>query len=245
MKIVKFSVGFGSALFVLALLYFFPWRNITWGKIVMGTERTVTVSGYAESQVTNQIAEFSAGVNVVNDQKEKAVEEVNAKISELTKNVKDFGIDEQDIQTQSVSVYQQQEYIERKTVPGQWGAGTTIVITLRDVTKASALTDLLTRSGATNVYGPSFRLDTSKKNEDGLTAAAMDNARLKAEEIARAGGAKLDKVVSVIEGESVRNQAYPMYALSSKAVDESARGAALETGSTTVSKTVTVVWSLK
>jgi hypothetical protein len=248
MKVIRFSMGLGGIIVLLAVLYFFPWRNITWGRVVMSPERTVTVSGYAESDVTNQIAQFSAGVNAVNDSKDVAVKTVNDKINAVTEAVKNFGVAAADIQTQSINVYQEQvSYVDngvQKTKPGQWNAGNTISITLRDLTKANGLADLLTSSGATNVYGPNFQLDNSNKAEDALVAAAVANAQVKAEEMAKASGATLDKVISVTEGSS-GNVVYPVAMMAKTDSSALGGGAALETGTTKISKTVTVIWSLK
>ena len=234
-----------SIMVVLAILYFFPWKMITWGTMVMSPERMVTVTGYAESKEKNQIANYSAGVNAVKDSKDEAVNEVNDKIGAITEAVKTFGIDPSDIQTQSMSVYQRQEsYYDngvQKSKPGQWDVNNTISVTLRDVARASAMADLLTKSGATNVYGPNFQLDTTKKAEDALTADAIANAQIKAETMAKASGTSLDKIISVSEGSS-GGVSYPLYAMDGRG---GGGGAAVEPGSTTVNKTVTVVWSLK
>ncbi|HSV94701.1 MAG TPA: SIMPL domain-containing protein [Spirochaetia bacterium] len=231
---------------VLAVLYFFPWSLITWGKIVMSPERVVTVMGYAESKENNQIASYNAGVNAVKDNKDEAVKEVNDKINAITQAVKDFGVDPSDIQTQSMSVYQRQDSVYdsgvQRSKPGQWDVNNTITVTLRDVTRASAMADLLTKSGATNVYGPNFQLDTSLKAEDSLMEAAIMDARVKADVLAKASGTMVDKVVSVVEGSS-GGVVYPMYA--ARDGMGGGGGSALEPGSTKISKTVTVVWSLK
>lgn len=246
MKIVKFSLGFGSLVAILALLYFFPWKNITWGKIVMSPERVVTVTGYAESKEKNQIANYSAGVNAVKDNKDEAVKEVNDKIAAITQAVKDFGVDPSDIQTQSMSVYQRQDSVwdngVQKSKPGQWDVNNTISVTLRDVEKAGAMADLLTKSGATNVYGPNFQLDTSKKAEDTLTADAIADAKVKADAMAKASGTSLGVIISVSEGSS-GNAIYPLYAKTDGM--GGGGGASLQPGSTSISKSVTVVWSLK
>lgn len=235
---------FGVVL-VLAVLYFFPWSTITWGKFTFTPERMVTVTGYAESKEKNQIANYSAGVNAVKDSKDEAVKEVNDKINAITEAVKTFGIDPADIQTQSMSVYQRQDtYYDngvQKSRPGQWDVNNTISVTLRDVNRASAMADLLTKSGATNVYGPNFQLDTTKKAEDALTADAIANAQIKAEAMAKASGTSLDKIISVSEGSS-GGVSYPLYAMDGRG---GGGGASVESGSTNVSKTVTVVWSLK
>ena len=108
-----------GGLLVLTAVYFFPWGDITWGKIVMKSEGVVTVSGYAESSEKNQIAEFSAGVNALGNTKELAVNEVNTKMTALINAVKAFGIAEADIQTQQINVYQMQEreQIDLQTMP--------------------------------------------------------------------------------------------------------------------------------
>jgi len=246
MKEFKYWGWLGGVAVILAILYFFPWKNITWGKIVMTPERMVTVSGYAESKQKNQIANYSAGVNAVKDNKDEAVKEVNDKIAAITQAVKDFGVDPSDIQTQSMSVYQRQEsYYDngvQKSKPGQWDVNNTISVILRDVNRASAMANLLTKSGATNVYGPNFQLDTSKKAEDTLMVDAIADAKIKAEAMAKVSGTSLDEIISISEGGS-GSVIYPMYAK----IDGmgGGGGAAVEPGSTSISKTVTVVWSLK
>lgn len=239
-------MGLLGIVIVVALLYFFPWREITWGKVIMSPEKMVTVTGYAESQENNQIASFNAGVNSVKDSRDEAVKEVNDKINAITAAVKTFGVDPGDIQTQSMSVYQRQDsYYDngvQKSRPGQWDVSNTISITLRDVNRANGLADLLTSSGATNVYGPNFQLDTSKKAEDSLMAAAIDDARVKAEAMAKASGTSLNQVISVTEGSS-GSVIYPL--MSARADGMGGGGASLEAGTTKISKTVTVVWSLK
>ncbi len=238
---------------LLGALYFFPWGDITWGKIVMKNEGVVTVSGYAESDQKNQIARFSAGVNSISDEKDVAVNEVSSKMAALIKAVKGFGIDSADIQTQQLNVYQMQEretrpemmmpsYIDDGRVKlGQWSASNSIEIILRDVDKASGLADILNASGANNVYGPNFQLDTSKKAGDELLGQAVADAKVKAETMAAASGAKLGRVVSIVE--SGQSSPYPMMSFAKS--DMESVSAPVEPGTSKVSKSVTVVWSLR
>lgn len=236
---------FGASL-LLAVIYFFPWKDVSWGKVVMEPVRTVTVTGTAESKEKNQIAVFTAGVNAVKDNKEEAIKEVNDKISVISEAVKEFGIEVLDIQTQSMSVYQRQDSVwdngVQKSKPGQWEVNNSISITLRNVDKASGLAGLLTKSGATNVYGPNFQLDTSKKAEDTLIADAMENAKVKAESMAEISGTRLGKVVSVTEGFQSAGIYYPMMAKDGMG---GGGGASVEPGSSSVGKSVTVVWELE
>lgn len=243
---IKWVLG---GVMLLAAIYFFPWGDITWGRIILKNEGVVTVTGYAESSEKNQIATFNAGVNAISDVKETAVNEVNTKMAQIVAAVKMLGVEDEDIKTQQISTYQMQENVnptlvgQGKVRLGQWNAGNSIEITLRNVDQAGALADVLNGSGATNVYGPNFQLDTSKKADDKLVEAAVADAKLKAELMARASGARLGRVMSIVEGS--QSIAYPMMrAESAKAMDV-AVPAPMEVGTSKISKTVTVVWSLR
>lgn len=134
-------------------------------------------------QRKNQIATFSAGVSYVSDNKDEAVSVVNKKVDEIVTSLIKFGIDRSDIKTENLSVYQQEEQYweegKQKTRPGQWRVSNSVSIVLRDVDKASSLADILTKSGATNVYGPNFSLEDTKEAEASLLKDAIDDARKK------------------------------------------------------------------
>jgi uncharacterized protein YggE len=194
--------------------------------------------------VKNQIASFTAGVDVINSDKNAATKEINTKMADLVKAAKDFGIADKDIKTQNLSYYQQEEsYYDngvQKFRKGQWRVSSSIEMKLRDTTRAQDFAGILANSGANNVYGPNFALDDTDQAENGLFDAAMDKARTKAELAAKAAGRSLGKVISVSEG-TTNNNVVPMYRMA----EGGGGGAPMEAGSGTVYKTVTVVYELK
>lgn len=227
-------------------LFFLPIRKIEWGKIRWQEPETITVIGEAKSVQKNQIASFNAGVDSVQSDKDKAIKEVNTKVAELIKAVKSFGIDEKDIKTQNLSIYQQEEsYYEdgaERTRKGQWRVNNTVEIKLREVDKASELTTLLTSSGATQVYGPNFSFEDTSEAEKDLFEGAMKDAKEKAEMLAKVSGRKIGSVVNIVEGGNYSNS--PLYAV--KSLDGMGGGGApIEVGSGTVSQSLTVVFELK
>ncbi len=223
--------------------FFLPWKIIDWGKIQLSPTRTITVTGEAETQERSQMASFTAGVSVINDDKQVAIDEVNQKIATVIEAIKSFGIPDQDVKTQNLSVYQTEEaYYEeevQKGRPGQWRVSNSITITLRNVDRASDLADLLTSSGATNVSGPNFRVDDTQSAEKSLLEAAIKDAQEKAAVIAQASGAELGKIITVSEGA----QSFSLY----RPLESSGIGgeAPIEPGSSTISQTVTVIFELK
>lgn len=236
-----------AVLVVLFLgLFFLPFNKIEWGKIQWQEPETITVIGEAKSIQKNQIASFNAGVDSVMSSKDEAVNEVNTKVEELVKAVKNFGISDQDIKTQNLSIYQQEEsYYEdgvQRSRKGQWRVNNTVEIKLREVDKASELTNLLTSSGATNVYGPNFSFEDTSSAEKDLFEAAMKDAVQKAEMLAKASGRKIGKVVNIVEGGNYSNS--PIYG--AKVMDGlGGGGAPIEVGSGTVSQNLMVVFELK
>ncbi len=225
-------------------IFVFPWRIVDWGRLTLSNERTIIVTGMSQLQEKNQIAAFRAGVSSVRDGKSDAVVEVNSKMEEIVTALKTFGIASEDIKTQSASIYQMQEtYYEdgrQKSRPGQWSVSNNIEVVLRKVDRAADLSNLLAKSGANNVYGPNFSLDPTMNGGDGLIVAAIEDAKKKAEAIAKSNGASLGEVVSVVEGYS--SPVYPVYALGDRG---GGGGAEVEPGSSTVAKTVTVTYRLQ
>lgn len=250
MEIVENRFGFFKIFFgvlflgiiLLAGAFLIPWDKVNWGRISLMPGKTITVVGEAETREKSQIATFTAGVSAVNDNKDTAIDEVNKKIATIIEAVKSFGIKSEDIKTQNLSIYQQEEtYYEegrQKTRPGQWRVNNSIEIILRDVDRASALADLLVKSGATNVHGPSFSLDESQQEEGKLLEEAIKDAREKAEIIARSSGGELGKMLSVSEG-------YQQPSVFRLGLEGGGGGTPIEPGTETVSKVVTVVFELK
>jgi hypothetical protein len=207
----------------------------------IGKSDYITVGGSAYGLSANEIATLNAGVTVINSDKAAAVKIMNERMDNIVASIKKFGIPAEDIKTSNYSIYQDQTWDPgtSRTVFGDWRANTSIDITIRNVDKASSLADLLSTLEVDNVFGPSFTTDNQNPNETKLLILAMENARVKAEQIARASGRSLGKMTSFIEGGS--NAIAPMYARGMGG----GGGADLQPGSTEVGRSVTVTYILR
>jgi len=234
----KFLSLVGIIVILIALCLLIPWEHVNWGKISILPASTITVTGEAKKDELPQIANFSASVTATNVNKQTAINEVNTQMTKIIQAVKDFGIDQKDIQTQQVSVYQTKE--ERLSVKDVWQASNSISIKLRNINQASALTDLLQQSNTTNVYGPNYSLDDTTQAQVDLLSKAIDNAREKAEKIAVASKRKLGKIITVSEGGTV----IPGPVFRSMSVAETI-STPVEPGTETVYQSVTVTFELK
>ncbi len=215
----------------------------SWGRLQVQPIQSITVVGEAKSQEKSQIAIFSAGVNAYNDDKQTAINDVNTKVNAIIEAAKEFGIKPDDIKTQSLNIYQNQDsYYEdgrQKFRPGQWNVGNTVEIKLRDVDRASTLAGILSKGGATNVNGPNFSFDDTSDASNALINEALTSAKTKAEKIAQSAGRKLGKIVNVTEG---TDSSAPIYMF--REAGGGGGGGGVAPGSGTVYKTVTVTFEL-
>lgn len=214
-----------------------------WGTVQVNPVQSITVVGEAKSQSKMQVAQFTAGVNTTNDDKQAAIDDVNKKMTAIVEAVKQFGVSSDDIQTQNMSIYQNQDtYYEdgrQKMRPGQWNVSNYITITLRTIDRADTLASILSKSGATNVNGPQFQFDDTSDIGVGLLSDALKNALEKAEKIAAASKRKVGAVISVSEGVNTE----PVYFKGG--LGGGGGAGPIESGSGTVTKSVTVTYELR
>jgi hypothetical protein len=164
---------------------------------------TVTVSGKSSSTLKNEIASFLVTSDIDNEDKQTAVEEVSTKSEEIVAALKQFGIEDKDIQTASLNVYQIQEPILEKGVTvyrsGNWYAGYSLNITLRDLSRSSELTTLLSSFDKTSLHGPNLKIDDKNVDEAALLQAAIADAKCKADAMAKKVGKRIGGVVTMAE----------------------------------------------
>ncbi len=241
----KKNKGLTVLVVLLILVFILPFSRVKWGQIRWLQPETITVVGEAKSTLKNQIASFSVGVDAVNSDKDEAISEVNTKMEVIVEAIKGFGVADQDIKTNNLSIFQQEEsYYEggvQKSRKGQWRVNNSVEIILREVDKASELASLLTSTGANNVYGPNFSFDDVSQAQKDLYEVAMKDANDKAEILAKISGRKLGKVVNVSEGVEGSTPVYKMAMLEGLG----SGGVSVEPGSGTVRQSLVVVFELK
>jgi hypothetical protein len=258
--IFLFAMLIGSALFYLLQ------NLVNSGKLgfLAGQTATVTVVGSAQKTITNQVAEFTAGIEVIAEEKTEATDQAAETMNQLLTRINSLGIDPQDIQTSQVSVYQEDEFIDqplmetelmmiyppRPTQKGNWRADINTIITLRSEdaeelkNKSESLLAILNESGANYIYGPSFRLDNQSIDEAELINEAVSDARKKAEAIASSNKQRVRKVLEVVEDQVGPQPFYrDQFAVTSAGDDWTSTS--LEPGSSMLSKTVTVTFQLR
>ncbi|HWM14480.1 MAG TPA: SIMPL domain-containing protein [Gaiellaceae bacterium] len=158
----------------------------------------ITVVGSGSARGVPDVAEWSFGVQTSGETAAAALAANSAAMDDVVAALRDSGIDEEDLQTEQVSVYPRTSD-DGLTVVG-YDASNTVRATIRDLDRAGPTVDAAVSAGANQVYGPTLTLSDSKAQYSAAVEAAFDDARARAEAIAAKAGVSLGAPVAIVEG---------------------------------------------
>lgn len=163
-------------------------------------EKLVTVSGEATVSAVPDAATIRIGVSS-QGKTARAASETNAKdMSAVIAAMKDAGIPDRDIQTSSLSLqpqYDQKQNVGSRLVGFQ--VNNIVTIKLRDIGRLATVIDRAIAAGANEMSGIEFEVSEHSKLLDQARAAAVADARRKAELYAGAASMKIGRVMAISE----------------------------------------------
>ncbi|HEY4513664.1 MAG TPA: SIMPL domain-containing protein [Candidatus Paceibacterota bacterium] len=263
----KKRIGQALFVFLIILCAYFAVRVFSEVKMVSlfdesAEPATVSFSGHGEVTAVPDIANIYFTIS-----KDAAtVKEAQASVAAVEKKALDIlkakKIEDKDIKTTDASFSPKYEYKTAicpqpadgassyycgggKQVIVGYTASESINVKVRNTDDAATIMQELGATGVSNLNGPSFAVD----NEDGLKAEArkkaIDDAKMKAESLAKDLGVKLGKIRGFSEPEN-----YPIYAgkaemMSLDSVRNAAAPAQLPKGENIISSDVTITYELK
>jgi uncharacterized protein YggE len=197
------------------------------------------VNGVASVTAPNDTALLSLGVRTAHGTPALALADTSARTRRVLAALKAQGIATEDIQTQSVSVRRsvipKTRHRKRKVV---YTATNDVSVTVTPVSKAGDVIAAAVKAGANRV-GPIELLPSNEGDlyKQGL-GLAYDDARAKAELLARRAGVTLGEPLSIVEGQDSFEPAF------SDPAGGNATAAPVEPGTATVTAVVTVVFAI-
>jgi len=198
------------------------------------------VSGEGVKTVIPDEARVSMGVRKEGGTLSGVQEQVNETMAKLAESLKELGVEEKDIRTTSYS-FNPSYGPEGQT--DEYVAYAQLEVRVRQLEKVSEVLDLVGRLGLEQVGGLSFGL-SEKLSQDVTREArelAIEEAKKKAEELAKLAGMKLGKIVNVEEnGQAPRPYLMRAEALKYDAAGEEVTPTPVEPGSSEVRVTVTL-----
>ena len=194
---------------------------------------TLTVSGTGTVSAVPDEAQLSFGVETRRPTAQAAVAANGEAMRKVISALKKAGA--RDVTTQWVSVY---PYTANDgTVQGYVASNT--VSAKSDVADAAVLIDAAAEAGANQVSGPGFTSTGAEALYRRALAQAVDQARARAEVLAKAADRSLGSITAIVEGGA---QPVPMY---DRAAAPAAASTPIEPGQQETTATVSVTFSLR
>jgi uncharacterized protein len=162
-----------------------------------GTLPGITVTGIGTSRAVPDVADWSFGVQADEETASAALEAAAKATREILDALRDAGIAEEDLRTESVSLWPRTTDDGRAVIG--YTASSSVHATVRDLGKAGSVVDAAVRAGGNQVYGPSLRVSDSRAQYREAADAALDDARAKAEALAAKAGLTLGAPVAIVE----------------------------------------------
>jgi len=192
------------------------WYVSSYSRSVAPT-RTFSVSAEAKVIAVPDVAELSFGLVTEGGTNLGDLQEKNAKmLNRIIRFLKDGGVDEKDIKTQFYNIAPRYQYfscppstraqgdISPEPCPPSEIVGYTInqniSLKIRDLNKAGDFLTGLVDNGANTVSGLSFNVDDPTELQNQAREEAIIKAKEKAKTIAKVGGFRLRKLISINEG---------------------------------------------
>lgn len=207
---------------------------------VVNTNQELAVVGEGKVEVIPDVAYIDVGITVNNlsttgDAKTK-IDDINNRMIE---SLKKLGISSKDIKTTNYSIYPTYTYENNTNKISGYDGNATITVKTKKTELVAQVIEEATNAGANQINNTRFVIDNPAKYREEARGKAIKNAKEQAEKLAKSLGIKLGKVVNVIESlDGGSNNPDPLY--SSKFGGGGGGGAMIESGSETVTSTVTL-----
>ncbi len=210
---------------------------------------TISVTGTASATVEPTVAVLSVGVSEQNSSLQQARRSVTTKLATARRQLEAVGVTDRDIQTSGLAVHPIHEPIHdhRRPLPGEragrrFHVSNTMTVVFRDGPRQAetAIDGLFKTVGdGLELHGLRFDCDDTSEAETEARRLAFEQARDKAEHLARLADVRLGPVISIVE---VREPAHPPGARLSMA--HAAESMSVDGGALWVSVVLSVQWAI-
>ncbi|KEC54637.1 SIMPL domain-containing protein [Bartonella koehlerae] len=206
---------------------------------------TITVTATGENQATPDMAIINFAVVTHNKTAQKALADNNKSMNDIVNAFKNNGIQENDLQTSGLSIYQsnQGKHHEKKNNGNGivYHVSNSLTVRIRDLSNAGKIFDQAMALGVNSVHGITFTNADTKPFYQEARKQAITEAIEKAKTIAEAANLKLGKIIKINETD---DNYYSRPHLMSKTVNASYTDTAFSSGELNYNVSVTVVFAI-
>lgn len=161
------------------------------------TERTISASGSARLNADPDEALVRFGVRTQATTAQDAMDQNSAKMARVIAALREFGLGDPDLATSTLNL--SPHYEDRGRTLVGYDASNDVQATIHDLASVGRVIDAAVQAGADVAGGIQFRLSNENQGVDEALAAAVENAKSKADAMASAAGASVGQVVTITE----------------------------------------------
>jgi uncharacterized protein len=214
-----------------------------YNQTISGTRLDISATG--EVKAVPDIAIINAGVVTQAADAASAMAANATKMKAAVAALKQAGVADKDIQSQSISLQPQYRYVANKPpVITGYQASNQITIRFRDIGKAGSVLDALVKQGINQIDGPSLTIDKPDVAMDEARVKAMTALRARADVYARSLGMSVKRIVAISESARGFDGPQPMMMRANMAMAEQAADTTIAPGEQAISVTVNAVFEL-
>jgi uncharacterized protein YggE len=208
-------------------------------------QHTITITAEGKVPSVPDLVTVSAGVQNEGDTAPKAQSVNSTKINKAIEFLKkQYGIKDEDIRTQDYSIYPKYDYIGGKSIVNGYTANQTLVVKIHDIAKVGDVLSGLTENDINQIQNVAYSFDNPDNLKEQAREMALTNAKEKAENLAKAAGVKLGKLVSFSESTNTPGGPVP-YAMAQNSGMGGGGSPQLQPGSQDVVANVSVTYEIK
>ena len=197
--ISKTSWVFTLTLLILlqAVLLFSSCTNVTLPTV---ENEGILVTGSATIQASPDLATLRVGVQSFAKTAQKATSDNNLKIENIITSLKDKGLTDKDMETDSFNISPQREYKNNNPpIVIGFNVSNILVIKIRALKNVGELMQATIESGANTINGLTFSIENPTPFRQEARRLAMEDALSRAEILAEASGVEVGKPISIQE----------------------------------------------
>lgn len=215
------------------------WRVMYYPNVNQTTRiksRVMTVIGNGSLAVEPNIVQIQLEVRTENKQLSQAQKENADAMNQVIESLLKLGIDRENMQTVSYTIFPQNDYIEGKQVFRGYEVRNAIMVKIRNIQEAGNVIDTAVKNGATGVSNIQFTVENEQLEYQKALSLALNNALSKAQTMAATMQLQLNPhPIKITEELNAQPIAYQSFSTMEKSMSTP-----IEQGKITINATVNV-----
>ena len=205
---------------------------------------TITVSGIGRVRVRPDVADLRLGVTFTEPTVEAARAAAGRVLNDVLARLRALGVADRDLQTSLVAVNPQYDYSREGNPPRLAGYTITnlVAVVVRNIDGIGEAIDAALGAGATSVDRIAFRVADPSTAEAEARAAAVADARSRADVLAEAAGVSIEGVAAILEVGAAIPFPAPFPEMAKLAAQDA--GTPVEAGENEITATVSIAYRL-